>query len=123
MKRLIFDLDGTLCHALNGDYESATPDFNIIDRLRKYKSLGFEIIISTSRNVRTYGGSIGKINANTLPVIVAWLAKHNIPYDEIYVGKPWCGFEGFYVDDRAIRPNEFTDLDYIEICKLLNIPQ
>jgi len=52
MKRLIFGLDGTLCHTLKGDYESATPDFNIIDGLRKYKSLGFEIIISTSRNVR-----------------------------------------------------------------------
>ena len=52
-------------------------------------------------------GQIGKINANTLPLILDWLAQHEIPYDEIHVGKPWCGTEGFYVDDKAVRPSEF----------------
>ena len=56
---------------------------------------------------------------NTLPVIIDWLDKHNVPYDEIYVGKPWCGFEGFYVDDKAIRPSEFVNLSYSEIMELL----
>ncbi|HFM3427384.1 TPA: capsular biosynthesis protein, partial [Escherichia coli] len=47
--------------------------------------------------------------------------KNNVPYDEIYVGKPWCGHEGFYVDDKAIRPNEFVNLSYNEIKKLTGI--
>ncbi|HAN2428273.1 TPA: capsular biosynthesis protein, partial [Escherichia coli] len=57
----------------------------------------------------------------TLPIIVEWLEKNNVPYDEIYVGKPWCGHEGFYVDDKAIRPNEFVNLSYNEIKKLTGI--
>jgi len=49
------------------------------------------------------------------------LVRHEIPYDELYVGKPWCGFEGFYVDDKAIRPDELVKLSYAEICQLLDL--
>ena len=58
---------------------------------------------------------IGKINALTLPVILDWLARHDIPFDEVHVGKPWCGTDGFYVDDKAVRPSEFVTLGYEEI--------
>lgn len=117
MKRLIIDLDNTLCITENGDYSMSTPVVQVVEKLRWYKSQGFEIAISTSRNMRTHEGCIGKINANTLPVIITWLDKHEIPYDEIYVGKPWCGHDGFYVDDRAVRPSEFVSLSYKELLK------
>lgn len=121
MKRLIFDLDGTICFATNGDYINATPNHQVIEVLRSYKDNGFEIIISTSRNIRTYDGNVGKINANTLPIIIKWLEKNNVPYDEIYVGKPWCGFEGFYIDDKAIRPSELVSMSYDEIMDMLDL--
>ena len=70
--------------------------------------------------MNTYDNNIGKINANTAKIILDWLEKYNIPHDEIYFGKPWCGFKGFYVDDRAIRPSEFLSKDYDEIVNLLN---
>ncbi|VVO11960.1 HAD-IIIC family phosphatase [Pseudomonas fluorescens] len=115
MKRIIMDLDETICSTINGDYNNSVLRPGILEKLLEYKSLGFDIVISTSRNMRTYEGNVGKINANTLPIIIKWLKKHEIPYDEIYIGKPWCGNEGFYVDDKAIRPNEFTNLSYEEI--------
>jgi len=121
MKRLIFDLDDTLCRTYNQDYANATPNLNVIEKLREYQKNGYEIIINTSRNMRTYNSSVGKINANTLPIILEWLAKHNVPFDEIYTAKPWCGREGFYIDDKAIRPNEFLSLSYDEICTLIGI--
>ena len=71
--------------------------------------------------MRTYQGNIGAINKHTLPIIIDWLRRHDIPYDELYVGKPWCGFEGFYVDDKAIRPDELVKLSYAEICQLLDL--
>jgi len=120
MKRLIFDLDDTICHTLNGDYENSIPVTEVVDKIHDYRALGFEIVISTSRNMRTFEGNVGKINSNTLPVIIRWLDKHEIPYDEIYVGKPWCGFEGFYIDDKAIRPSEFASLSYQQIVDLLD---
>jgi hypothetical protein len=29
-----------------------------------------------------------------------WLEKNNVPYDEIYFGKPWAQI---YIDDNAFR--------------------
>ncbi|WP_447802255.1 HAD-IIIC family phosphatase [Pseudomonas serbica] len=121
MKRIVMDLDDTICSTKNGDYANSTPNQEIIKKLENFKDMGFDIIISTSRNMRTYEGNIGKITANTLPVIIDWLRKHNVPYDEIYVGKPWCGHEGFYVDDKAIRPDEFAKLTYEQIKMLTGI--
>ena len=60
------------------------------------------------------------VSAHTLPIIIEWLDKHNVPYDEIIVGKPWCGTDGFYIDDRAIRPSEFLRYDYNEIINLID---
>ena len=120
MKRLVVDLDDTLTKN-NPDlsYSDKEPNLPLIEKLREYKSEGFDILIQTARNMRTYQGAVGKINANTLPIIIEWLKKHDVPYDEIYVGKPWCGTEGFYIDDRAVRPSEFLSLSIKEINKLI----
>ncbi|PSU88822.1 capsular biosynthesis protein [Photobacterium kishitanii] len=115
MSRLIIDLDGTLTQADTSDYQNVKPYSDVIEKLREYHTNGFEIVISTARNMRTFKGNVGKINIHTLPTIVEWLDKHNVPYDEIIVGKPWCGHDGFYIDDRAIRPSEFASLSLEEI--------
>lgn len=120
MKRLVFDLDGTLTlDDPQVDYAERQPNLAVVEKLREYRALGFEIVICSARNMRTYGGQVGKINAHTLPVILDWLARHDVPYDEIHVGKPWCGTEGFYIDDKAIRPSEFASLSLEEIADLL----
>lgn len=119
MKRLIVDLDGTLTQGDSKDYSAVSPRLDVIAKLREYQAQGFDIVISTARNMRTFEGNVGKINIHTLPVITAWLDKHQVPYDEILVGKPWCGHEGFYIDDRAIRPSEFAELSREQIEELL----
>jgi len=120
MRRLVLDLDGTLTRDSEGvSYDQKAPNLTVIEKVREYKAAGFEIIIASSRNMRTFGNSVGRINAVTLPIIIAWLQQHNVPYDEIHVGKPWCGHDGFYIDDRAVRPSEFCALSYDGIRKLL----
>ena len=122
MKKIIIDLDGTLTiDDKNLPYEDKPPQEEVIKRLRQYKELGFSIVIYSARNMRTYEGSIGKINVHTLPKILDWLALHSVPFDEVIIGKPWCGEEGFYVDDRAIRPNEFIRMSPYEVLKELNL--
>lgn len=119
MKRIVIDLDGTLTVDDNKSYNDKLVNNEVLKACVRYKEMGFEIVIATSRNVRTFDGNVGKINAFTLPKIIEWLNNNNVPYDEIYVGKPWCGFEGFYVDDKAIRPSEFASLSYEKIKELL----
>ena len=120
MKKLVVDLDGTLTLANTSDYQEVLPNLKLIQELHHYKDNGFTIVICTARNMRTYEGNVGQINMHTLPVIIEWLEKHNVPHDEIIVGKPWCGKEGFYIDDRAVRPSEFTTLSFEEITQLLS---
>ncbi|WP_318510458.1 HAD-IIIC family phosphatase [Photobacterium leiognathi] len=119
MKRLVVDLDGTLTQADTSDYRNVKPRQEIIENLYTYKEKGFEIVIFTARNMRTHNGNIGKINIYTLPLIIEWLDRYNVPYDEVIVGKPWCGHDGFYIDDRAIRPSEFATLSHDEINALI----
>ena len=121
MKRLVIDLDDTLTIAGGSDYTTVPPRHDVVEKLREYKAKDFEIVIYTARNMRTYQNSLGKIAANTLPVITTWLEENDIPFDEIWIGKPWCGTDGFYVDDRAVRPVEFVTLDYEEIRSLLGM--
>jgi len=119
MKNLVIDLDGTLTIDSDVEYKDKLPNTEVIEQLVKYKEMGFKITIFTSRNMRTYEGNVGKINIHTLPTITQWLDKYKVPYDEVIVGKPWCGFDGFYVDDKSIRPSEFASMSYDEIQTLL----
>ena len=92
----------------------------MVAKLREYHKQGYMICIYTARNMRTYDGNLGKINVHTLPDILDWLVLHKIPHDEVIVGKPWCGDEGFYVDDKAVRPSEFVRLSPKQIAELIS---
>lgn len=117
---IVVDVDGTLCpKKKEGEqYIDLQPNKEIVKKLREYKKKGFYIIIDSARNMRTYQGNIGKINANTLKAMLAWLDKHQIPYDEAHMGRPWVGRKGFYIDDRTIRPSEFLNMTYKQIMQI-----
>lgn len=119
MKKIVIDLDNTITIDIPCSYEQKPPNKNVISKLHSYKKKGFCICIYTARNMRTHESNIGKINIETLPEIIKWLDKNDVPYDEVIVGKPWCGEEGFYVDDKAIRPSEFSSLNIEEINEIL----
>jgi capsule biosynthesis phosphatase len=118
---IVMDVDGTLCAIKRPDqsYEDVTPNAAVVEKLREYRELGFYVILATSRNMNSYNGNMGLITAKTAKTLMAWLDRHEIPYDELHVGKPWGGKGGFYVDDKAIRPDEFTSLSYAQILSLV----
>uniref|UniRef100_C6E5V8 Capsular biosynthesis protein n=1 Tax=Geobacter sp. (strain M21) TaxID=443144 RepID=C6E5V8_GEOSM len=119
------DLDGTLC-PLKGEgerYEDLPANEEVIRRLLVARKQGYRIVIHTARNMRTYQGELSRINIETAPGILEWLKKRNVPYDGLLVGKPWPGPRGFYVDDRAVRPDEFVHLDEEGIRSLLRGPE
>jgi capsule biosynthesis phosphatase len=123
-RALVMDVDGTLCELRRPDqaYAEVQPIADVVARLREYRAQGFYIILQSSRNMRTYEGNVGLLTARTAPELIDWLARHDIPYDELHLGKPWPGRGGFYVDDRAVRPDEFCRLSYEEILALTGGP-
>ncbi len=118
----VLDIDGTLCPIKKDDeeYEDLVPYKNMVTKLRYYKENGAKIILFTSRNMNSFNGNIGLINKNTAKILLAWLDKWDIPYDEIIYGKPWPGHKGFYVDDRTVRPNEFLNCSVKELNSICN---
>src|SRR4051812_29403315 len=106
---IVLDIDGTLCPKKkpDEDYADLAPYPEMVARVREYAALGFYIILQSARNMNTYDGNTGLIAANTAKVLHAWLDRHEIPYRELHLGKPCNGVGGFYVDDKAIRPDEF----------------
>lgn len=118
---LVVDIDGTLCDIKSAEqsYSELAPRLNIIEKLREYQGKGYRILLFTSRNMKTYGSNLGLINKHTAPVLLEWLAQWNVPYDEILFGKPWPRNKGFYIDDRAVRPDEFLNLSEEQIQNLL----
>lgn len=105
----VFDIDGTLCpiKKKNENYEDLIPFPDMVEKINYYKEHGAKIVLYTSRNMNSYKGNIGLINKHTAAILLEWLGKWKIPYDEIVYGKVWPGHKGFYVDDRTVRPDEF----------------
>jgi capsule biosynthesis phosphatase len=107
---LVVDIDGTLCGGpIDGDYSLVEPLNEVCEALRKANDSGYYIVLFTARNMQTFKGSLGLINKYTAPVLLEWLAENQIPYDEIYFGKPW-GPEVSYVDDKALSIDQFVEI-------------
>jgi capsule biosynthesis phosphatase len=121
--KIVMDIDGSICPIRKPDehYMDLIPYENVVNQLKAYKKLGATIILYTSRNVNTYKNNIGLINANTAKVLLNWLEKWDIPCDEIHYGKPWPGKRGFYVDDRAVRVDEFLKYSPDELEEICNV--
>ena len=110
---LVVDIDGTLCaiKAPRASYRDVSPEPRMIAKLRGLRAEGWRIVLHSSRGMRSNGGNLGMVIRNVAPDLLDWLARHEVPFDELHLGKPWPGREGFYVDDRAVRPREFLEND------------
>lgn len=118
---LVVDIDGTLCgiKAAGESYADLVPKQAMLDKLREYQAKGYRVLLFTARNMQTHKNNLGLINKHTAPVLLEWLAKWDVPYDEILFGKPWPRKKGFYIDDRTVRPDEFLSMSEEEIHKML----
>lgn len=107
-RRICFDLDNTLVTypTIPGDYSTCLPIQKTIDFLKYLKQLGNTIIIHTARRMRTHHSNLGKVNADIGKLTFDTLDRFQIPYDEIYFGKPDADF---YIDDKGI--NCFDNLE------------
>jgi capsule biosynthesis phosphatase len=111
--RICFDLDNTLIkYRLPGQsYAECDGITRMAFLARKLKELGHTIIIHTARGMKTANGNLGKAMRNIAEETFTSLEKNNIPYDEIYFGKPDADL---YIDDKAFNPylNTFQSIGF-----------
>jgi capsule biosynthesis phosphatase len=105
---VVIDLDGTLTRDDKSvAYEAKAVNEGVREAVRAARACGYDVVVHSARNMRSFAGNLDKIQAHTRPLAEAWLERNGIPYDELVLGKPWCGSEGYYVDDRNLHPEEF----------------
>ena len=102
MKRFCFDLDNTLVTypEIINDYTTVKPKHDNINMLRTLKKLGHYIIIHTARRMRTHKGNVSSVEAEIKEITIQTLKEYDIPYDEIYFGKPYADV---YIDDLGVN--------------------
>ena len=109
MKRFCFDLDGTICKNKVGKqtYADVEPNDGAVEYLKELRNKGHYIIILTARNMQTHNNNLGKIIAVQGPIVIEWLKKYDIPYDELLFGKPNADY---FIDDKGIQFTDFKSL-------------
>lgn len=99
--RICLDLDGTICLTKTNhqSYSDVLPFPGAVEKIQKLKQDGHYIIIYTARHMGSCNNNIGQVMARQGKIIIEWLDKHKIPYDEIVLGKPLADI---YIDDKAL---------------------
>jgi len=107
--RVCIDLDGTICEIKKPEdsYLEVPIKKGAREKMQALKEAGFYLIIHTARGMGTAKANEGAMMKRIGKDTFDWLAKHEIPYDEIYFGKPNAHV---CIDDRAIRFTSWDDI-------------
>lgn len=104
-KRIIVDVDETLCFVINRDFINAIPNQEVIDKVNEYYDKGYEIIISTARGQNSCN-TPEEMQNKYYKITKDWLDIHGVKYHKLEIG--YKQNADLYVDDKAIRPEEFV---------------
>ncbi len=102
------DVDDTICFTPGFEYASSVPNEPVVAKLRELHAAGWRIVLHTARGQGRSGGRIETVADVVYAEVEEFCTRFHVPYDEIVVGKP---FARWYVDDKALRPDEFVTMD------------
>ena len=92
-----FDIDGTICDTMDGDYYNSIPKKDVIKKIQRLYENGDTIIFMTAR-----GATSGKDWTDwTIKQLSLW----NLKYHELLMNiKPHADF---FIDDKGINIKDF----------------
>jgi capsule biosynthesis phosphatase len=107
--KICIDVDGVLCELRKPEqtYADVAPLPGAVEKMTSLKQAGHYLILCTARHMVTCNSNIGLVTARQGKTLLDWLAKHGIPYDEIWFGKPHADV---YLDDNALRFTRWSDI-------------
>ena len=110
-KRIVVDLDDTLSFTANRDWEHATPNVPLIERLNSLAEKGWLIDIVTARG-QLSTSSPQLADAKYRKQIEKWLGIHSVRYNSLSFEKLLARY---YIDDKGLTPEAFLGLDIGQI--------
>ena len=113
MKRtLVFDIDDTICTHTNRDYANARPHWDVIGKINQLSKQGYYIKLYTARGQNSCNGNLELILERNESILIEWLDKYCVKYDELIFGKP---LGNWYIDDKAMTVESFVDAPFEEL--------
>jgi len=103
MKKICFDLDGTLCSNTWGKYHKAKPFKKAIIKVNELYNLGFYIMIFTARFTGKNNENLGKENLDGYIFTKKQIDSWGIKYHKLILGKPNYDI---IIDDKQIGYNQ-----------------
>ncbi|NOS72874.1 MAG: capsular biosynthesis protein [Verrucomicrobia bacterium] len=107
--KICIDVDGVLCELRQPEqsYADVQPLPGATEKMNSLKQAGHYIILNTARHMATCNSNVGLVVARQGKTLMDWLAQHNIPYDELWFGKPHADV---YLDDNAHRFTSWKEI-------------
>jgi capsule biosynthesis phosphatase len=110
-KRIVVDFDDTLCITKNRDFENASPKKEVIEKINCFYNSGFEVVVQTARGQVSCDGNVMEADRKYRVQIENWLSKNGVNYTYLTFNKILAQY---YIDDKAINPEDFSKLDIVE---------
>jgi capsule biosynthesis phosphatase len=107
--KICIDIDGVLCELRKPDqtYAGLQPVRGAVEKMKSLKQAGHYLILCTARHMATCNSNVGLVVARQGKILLDWLAKNEIPYDEIWFGKPHADV---YLDDNGFRFTNWNEI-------------
>jgi capsule biosynthesis phosphatase len=107
--KICIDIDGVLCELRKPDqtYAEVRPLPGAVEKMKSLKHAGHYLILCTARHMATCNSNVGLAVARQGKTLLDWLAKNEIPHDEIWFGKPHADV---YLDDNAYRFTSWNEI-------------
>lgn len=97
--RYCFDIDGVICDTEGTNYQNATPNRQVIDRINALHRAGHTIVLNTARGMGSLDGDIDRVHATWYRFTLHQMRMWGLHFHELVVGKPWADL---YVDDKGM---------------------
>ena len=104
-KTVVVDFDDTIAFTYNRDWENATPNVALIDKLNELYDSGWTIHIVTARGQLSCNGDSEAASKKYRKQIESWLKKHCVGYTDLSFKKKLAAY---YIDDKALTPEQFV---------------
>jgi len=111
-KRIIVDFDDTIATTTTRDWNTAIPHWDVVNKMNNLYDKGWEVWIVTARGQLSCNGDWAKADKKYRKNIEEWLANHSVKYHKLKFEKYLASY---YIDDKAMLPDDFVDLEIREI--------
>ena len=99
--KYVIDIDGTITHTVDSDYENAIPRLDRIDAINKLYDEGHTIMYFSARGMTNPSNiKLHKLTQLTYTQLEQWGCK----YHKLQLEKP---SGDVYIDDKGINADEF----------------